>query len=713
LTLAPALRLAVNTDVWLVTTWQTAARLALLFLIFLVPFALAGFVIASTVAAGSGRIATLYFFDLLGGSLGCLVFVPLMGTLGGPNTVLAAGALWTLAALLWAIGAGSRRLALGSAAACLCMLAVIALNHAGGMLSVRYMRGNPVEREEFARWNVFSRVSVLEDESGRRWIMIDGGAGTQLSKGEIGSPGEDAAADRVASTGPDLGFWLQHPKRALVIGAGGGVDVARAVASGAHETVAVEINPLIADDIMRNRYLDYSHGLYERPDVRIVVEDGRSFVRRPGRPFDVIQLSQVDTWASTASGGYTLTESYLYTVEAFEDYLARLSNDGLLSVSRWEFRRPRESLRVVAVALKALERRGTKNPERHIVVVLENVHDRKGIMRMGTVLVSRSPLSREKIASVVRKADDLGLEVAYASGTDRRNPIFTELIESSDRRSFFDSYPFDVEPVFDNSPFFFFSGRWRNTFRDLFVFDPSGDSVNTGAQFLLVVALALAVLGMVVFLLGPLVLFRRAFPAWATALPYLAFCLAVGIAYMMVELSLIHAFVVFLGQPVYSLTVVILTFLLSSSLGSRLSELLTPRRLVAGARAALAGIVCLLVVYVWLLPILMRTWQSADSPLKAAVVALTIFPLGFLMGIPFPSALRLAAATGEHVIEWAWAVNAAATVLGSVAAIFIFVATGIKAGLAVGAVAYVGCTLLLSGMNPEKGRRLVGRPGQV
>jgi hypothetical protein len=611
--------------------------------------------------------------------------------------------LWGLAALLWAVGSRSRGLLLGSIAVCAGMIAVIALNQSGALFSVRYMRGNAVEDEEFVRWNAFSRVSVVEDDATERWIMIDGGAGTWVSTGVFEGPAAESLVKRLGSAGPDLAFWLRRPERALVIGAGGGVDVVRAVASGARETVAVEINPLVATEVMRERYLDYSHGLYERPDIRVVIEDGRSFVRRSGDPFDVIQLSQVDTWASTASGGYTLTENYLYTVEAFEDYLARLSDDGLLSVSRWEFRRPRESLRVVSVALEALERRGVERPAEHLAVILEDIDD-EGLMRMGTILVGRAPLEREQIESLTRKAAEVGFDIAYSPASGGETQVFRELVEAPDRQAFFDSYAFNVEPAFDDSPFFFFTGRWANTFRDLFTFDPSGDSMNTGAQFLLVAALALATGGVVVFLFGPLLIFRRVLPGWGRVLPHLAYCVAVGLAYMIVELSLIHGFVVFLGQPVYSLTVVIFLFLLSSSLGSRLSETIPEDRLVGRARGVLTVIVVLLASYVWIVPVLTRTWQSAGSPAKIGVVACIVFPLGFLMGIPFPSALRLAAATRKHVIEWAWAINAAATVLGSVLAIFVFVTVGIRAGLWIGAVAYVVCALLLGGMRVSKTR---------
>lgn len=693
--LIPALQFALNTNVWLVTTWETALRIALLFVMFLVPFGLAGFVIASTMVVGSRHIATLYFYDLLGGSAGCLLFVPIMGRLGGPNAVLAVGLIWAVTALVWSFGSRSRQLAAISVALCLGMFGLIAVNHDGALFDVRYTRGRPVGDQVFAAWNSFSRVSVEREENGDQlWILIDGGAGTWLSASDLNGEAGESLRARLGRTGPEVAFWLREPNRSLIIGPGGGVDVVRALASGSKQTTAVEINPIIVWDIMRGRFEEHSHGIYARPDVSVVVEDGRSFVRRTDELYDVVQLSQVDTWASSAAGSYTLTEGYLYTVEAFEDYLARLTDRGMVSVSRWEFRRPRESLRLAAVALAALERTGVERASDHVLVILEDV-DSEGLMRVGTVIVSKSPFTPEQLATVRQMADETPMTLAFAPGLETGDSIFTELIQSSDRDRFFASYDFNVTPTYDDSPFFFFTGRWANTFRDLFTFDPSGDSVNTGAQFLLIALLALASLAVALFIFGPLLVFQRGLPTQRSVFPYLAFCVAVGLAYIVVEISLIHSFIVFLGQPVYSLTVVIFLFLLSSSLGSRLSQTFSEQALSRRAQWVAAAIVLLLATDVVLVPWLTRHFQASPIQLKIGLVSAVVFPLGFLMGIPFPSALRLAAATRQQIIEWVWAVNAAATVLGSILAVFVFVILGIKIGILLGAVCYGTCILFL------------------
>ena len=152
--------------------------------------------------------------------------------------------------------------------------------------------------------------------------------------------------------------------RALVIGPGGGRDLLSALVFGASSVDGVEINPIIANDVMRGAFREYSGGIYEQPAVHIHVEDGRSFVRRSTERYDVIQASLVDTWAATAAGAYTLTENSLYTVEAFDDYLDHLTDRGVLSISRWVF----DGLRLVSLAQEACARHGLNAADQLAVI---------------------------------------------------------------------------------------------------------------------------------------------------------------------------------------------------------------------------------------------------------------------------------------------------------------------------------------------------------
>ena len=147
--------------------------------------------------------------------------------------------------------------------------------------------------------------------------------------------------------------------------------------------------------LMRGVARERSHGLYDRTDVNIVVEDGRSYVRRSPERFGVIQATLVDTWASTAAGAFALTENNLYTVDAFREYIRHLEPDGMLSITRWEFEQPREALRLISLGMEALQEEGTADAAQHFVVVSDGALSHAGAT--ATMLLKRSPFTRQDL----------------------------------------------------------------------------------------------------------------------------------------------------------------------------------------------------------------------------------------------------------------------------------------------------------------------------
>src|SRR6202162_6261649 len=238
------------------------------------------------------------------------------------------------------------------------------------MLDVRVSKGEKLPPEKFVAWNSFSRVGVTTDR-GYTSIVIDGDAATALAGKDWDHPTESERRD-LSHGGPGFPYYLRPGAKTLVIGAGGGYDVARALASGSRDVTAVEINPIIARTIMQQRFPELSHGLYFRPEVHLVIEDGRSFVRRSSDKYQVLQATLVDTWASTAAGAFALSENNLYPTDAFRDSLTHLTDDGLMVFTRWGLQPPRESLRLISLAMTALQDLGEKQAWKHVVIVREN-----------------------------------------------------------------------------------------------------------------------------------------------------------------------------------------------------------------------------------------------------------------------------------------------------------------------------------------------------
>ena len=297
-------------------------------------------------------------------------------------------------------------------------------------------------------------------------IVIDGDA-TWRSPARIGTTSPSNERRDLSHGGPGFPYYLRPGAKTLVIGAGGGYDVARALASGSHDITAVEINPIIANKIMRGAFAAESHGLYFRPEVHLVIEDGRSFVRRSKEKYQVLQATLVDTWASTAAGAFALSENNLYTTDAFYDYLTHLTDDGVMTFTRWGFDPPRESLRLVTLAMSALVRIGETDPARHVMVVRDDTSKLYGWGAQDTVLISRKPFTDADVARAKQLLSETKMQAVYLPSENgvpaigSGNP-FGELLNSPDPPAFWHDYRYDVSPVSDDRPFFFYTVQPRD-----------------------------------------------------------------------------------------------------------------------------------------------------------------------------------------------------------------------------------------------------------
>jgi hypothetical protein len=194
--------------------------------------------------------------------------------------------------------------------------------------------------------------------------------------------------------------------------------------------------------------------------------------------------------------------------------------------------------------------------------------------------------------------------------------------------------------------------------------------------------LIISIVAVLAFLILPLALYRHRQGAPKTGIVALLYFIAVGFGFILVEISLIQRFVLFLGHPTYALTVVVFLLLLSSGGGSVAAR----RRISSGNKILpLLGIIAaIIVIDVALLPWLLSAAIGLPFAIKLLLSGVVLAPLGFLMGMPFPTGLRLV-----KTVEWAWALNAAASVLGSVMAMIIAIHFGLTITLLCAAAAYL------------------------
>ena len=452
---------------------------------------------------------------------------------------------------------------------------------------------------------------------------------------------------------------------------------------------------------MRGRFADYAFHLYQIPEVHMNVSDGRSFVRNSQDKYDVVQMTLVDTWALTAAGAFALSENNLYTVEAFREYFEHLKPDGMIAITRWEFSKPREALRVVSQAMEALHEMGVMDTTQNFIVVADGKLAKDGEPVL--VLAKRTPFTMQEQQAVLNHIDgkdghgaNLRLHVLYMPATGDQlgmaHPAFASLILGQDPKQFSEDYPYNVAPVTDNAPFFFFTLKPEQVLRVRTRAAPTGRSISAspfsgrradrfdcgGAAL---PGLAAGALAGNAFRQHPArALLHRdrprlhhggdRFHSALRAVPRISdVCADRG--------GLPHAAVERSGKPGVAQMV------------RRADTRCCGARIYRGGAGDLRFRVAAL----------LEALIGLAFPAKLAMSGLLLIPLGFAMGMPFPSGLRalssLSTRAKHGAVEWAWAMNAASSVLGSVLAIVIAVQFGLTITLACGAVAYVIAMLLL------------------
>jgi predicted membrane-bound spermidine synthase len=664
-------------NLWTLLALYTAAA---------VPFLMSGFALTIAISSAGESIGRIYAFDLCGAAAGCLFVIPSIGALGGPGAILAAGAVG-------AIGAAARRqprarlplAGVGVVAAA--VLAILAATESGGRRFA--IAPNPDKflgkrKVLFEKWNAFSQITVADaGKPDHKWIFIDADAATRMWSGAIADDGYRAPTAipevRVAA----LVYALRNQGPALIIGPGGGTDVISALRAGVPRVVGVEVNPIIVDDVMKDAYAAWNGDLYRDPRVHVVVDEGRSYIRRSGERYSSIQATLVDTWAASSSGAFTLSENNLYTVEAFGEFLDHLQPGGVLAVTRWfDAGQPKEFLRLVALGRAALERRGVAEPWRHVILV----DDRQ---QRGTLMVSRDPFDDDDLR---RARDEIAAgNLRLLSAPDEQGAgILGEFLRAPSASRFLDRLPYDASPTTDDRPFFFYTVRTGDFLGLLGELD-SLERNNLGLAILLILLVVSAVLTLL-FVILPLLVFRRDVlrERRAAKLRVLGFFLCLGLGFILVEIGFMQQFVLFLGHPIYALAVVLATLLAASGTGSALSGGLAQRFGSRGlAVRAIAALAVLMTGYALGLGPIFQALLGWPLEARIAIAAVLVALPGLLMGALLPTGVRTANQLGAELVRWAWGLNGATSVVGSILAITMSMNFGFTTTLFVGVGAYL------------------------
>ncbi len=687
------------------------------YLYLVLPFVFGGLSVAAGLDGVGKTVSRRYAANLAGSALGCLLVFPALH-LGGPGLILVATALGAIGAALLARAAEKTALAgiagVVTAAALLAIPArdtLLPFTVAGGKaLSLAIEQNRPIP---FTGWDPICRVDVVGDETKDPLLNVfqDGDAPTWIPSGKIdytkSLPGNHYALGYAMKVDPKNPLAPPR-KNVLVIGVGGGGDLKTALVMGAEHVVGAEINPTTAN-MMRTRFKDFSGNLYDDPRVQIEIKDGRAVIAQSKERFDQIQITGADTYAALASGANLTAESYLYTEDAVHDYLDHLNDDGVLCVLRWRFFPPREELRFVGMCAKVLKDLGAADPRKHIAVI--NVKSSGNILgdvnvdaHYAFTIVKKTPLTENEI-TFLRKFVKLhpnkdAYGIAYLPGepSEREFSGYLDAISGGiDSTAKFErEYEFSIDSVSDDRPFFFQFFRLRSLFEP----QPGASQesffrtvIGNGPAGLQVLWLSLlgALVLVVVFVFAPLVLFRReglrvdSVNAKTSAL----FFICVGLAYLAVEMATVQRLTLFLGHPLKALGVGLSTFLLGSGLGSYFTGRVALGRETAAGRTAAVLVAIVTVLHAAWLPAVFQRCADLGPEARVMVAIAAIVPLAFLMGMPFPLALRAVQRTAPPLLPWALGVNGGASVIASVGAILVAMQTGFRVVLLIAAGIYL------------------------
>jgi len=682
---------------------QTLYSFALFTAVIAVPFFFSGIAICLSLTRTSFPIGRVYGVDLVGAAAGCLGAVGLLEVLDAPSAVLAISALLFLAAAgyTWHSGGALRakkrvRYAL--------LLAVLAGLNASTLYGIQpiWSKGQLDARNDLLTevWNPISKVRVYTPHLGPAmyWgpspnapeisieateLDIDNDAGTPLYRYH-GDPREVSFLRYDVTS---LGVQMRPGGTAAIIGMGGGRDVLAAVAQGFRRIVAIEVNSSIVN--IDTRRLGWFTGLGQIPQLEIHKDEGRSYLTRTGEKFDIIQASMVDTWAATSAGAMTLSENSLYTVDGWKIFYGRLKPGGLVTFSRWNSGvEAAETARMFALAWATLLSEGVTDPSQHLALL--------GSDKIATLLMSNQPLSAEDLDRLREIVEEMEFEVLYLPGQPSSVSALRTIAAArtlQDLARLRDA-EWDYSPTFDSSPFFFNSVRLRRIPELLRNMDSFGG--NLRALAFLLCFLVAAVLLLAAAIIFPLLRWSRLSrgnrPVLAGGIAYFV---AIGLGFLLVEIAMMQQLSVFLGHPIYSLLVVLAGLIFFSGAGSLASEKL--RRLSrASSRLPAVGAAAVICAYAGVVLPFAHAHAAQQLWVRAALSLALVGPCGLLMGFCFPVGLRwMKSLRQEENLPWMWALNGAASVLASFVAVVLSMETSIPTVVYAGAACYVLAAVVL------------------
>lgn len=691
----------------------TIVSWTLLLAVMAVPYVFAGVVVSLALTRSPFPTGQVYGVDLLGAALGCVAVLVLLNVLDGPTAVIVAGVISGLSALAFAASAddeGKLRLKRQPwwpqpAKVVIALLGLTYINS----ISVVNLRPIMVKGNiEFTgaigvyeKWNTYSRVRAgrpitefpflwgpspkmpADTRVTAAYVNIDGQSGTHIFHYD-GTRGSIAFLQYDLT---NLAYRLPGIHKSAVIGVGGGRDILSAHLFGVNDITGVELNPLLINLLTRDPMYKNFSNITSIPNLKLHVDDARSWFAATHEKFDLVQMSMIDTWAATGAGAFSLSENGLYTLEGWRAFLKTLNPDGFFTVSRWYSpNNVNETGRMIGLATAALLDSGVKDVRPHLFVATAK--------DIATLVLSKQPFTQEQLRVLHDTVREGGFTELLSPDRPADSKLLAQITESQDpdalNRVLASTY-LDLTVPTDERPFFFNQLRMfdvpalvailRNFSDDGVVW---GNLIATGV---LTMILFISIVAVIATILVPLKSAARECPRSLAVAGSLYFSLT-GMGFMLAEIALLQYFSVYLGHPIYSLGVCLFSLILSSGLGSLASDrfkLNTRGKLLAWGTM----VVAYLAVMERILPSIFESTTDRERLVRIAISLAAIMPLGFLLGFAFPSGLRLVSAIDTQPTPWFWGINGATGVLASVLGVILSMSFGINVTMLIAAACYL------------------------
>ncbi len=671
-------------------------------LLFAIPFVFSGLLLGLLLSSPRLPTRKIYCWDLLGSACGAFAVLPAI-TLWGVETALL-GVCALLLTITLALARPVKKNGYWLAAAAFASL-VLCFAFERPLFSFHYPKGTPLSETEHpgsgvvlehVRWDPVARIEVSRipppTPAKTQYPSLIGSNPSFLARFKRcitqnnyaftyavdydGKPGSLDGIQETIYSSAYIAKATPNPKVA-VIGVGGGFDILTALHFQASEITGIEINGATLH-ILQKDYADYFRAWTSDPRVKLVFADGRHFLKGTDKKFDIIQLSGVDSYSGTPGAANVFSESYLYTVEAFELYLSRLSPSGVLNVMRLESYPPREMLRILATAVTALRNAGVEQPAAHIAMLSQQ----NGSFL--ALLVKKTPFTKaeeDRLAQWAATNRFTKLTIAPHFIGENLYKLFLDLPSDIEREVYLEASLFNIRPATDDTPFFFNFSLWSHL---PFFFNFSRWASWPIVQRQLVPVMQLTLVAMF-GLVGIAVLLcvwwplRRLTQSNTTEPPRRhGFIFAgTGLGYLAVEIALLQKFGLFLGHPNYALSVVLAGLLFATGIGSLCSSTLC--RWLGGPRFISYAFALLVVAECRFVFPSLNQWPVNDFSSRVLVVLVLIMPLGVLMGTFVPTAVEQLKATAPSFVPWAWGINGIFSVLAPILATAFSMTWGITA----------------------------------